>query len=132
MSYGREVSITRVLAVPRYLSCRILPNRLPISKRGYEILERNYRCRRGEVDLVARDGGVVVFVEVKARTSDRYGDPELAVDLRKQRKISIAALDYLVRNDLTDTDARFDVVVIKWKGGVPKPELIRNAFDRTG
>lgn len=102
-----------------------------LEKRGYEILERNYRCRRGEVDLVARDGGVVVFVEVKARTSDRYGDPELAVDLRKQRKISVAALDYLVRNDLMDADARFDVVVIKWEGKAPTLSLIQNAFDRT-
>ena len=103
-----------------------------LEKRGYKILERNYRCRRGEVDLIARDGRVVVFVEVKARTSDRYGDPELAVDLRKQRKISIAALDYLVRNDLMDADARFDVVVIKWEGKTPTPALIQNAFDRTG
>ena len=102
-----------------------------LEKRGYEILARNYRCRRGEVDLIAKDGSYYVFVEVKARTSDRYGDPELTVDLRKQRKISIAALDYLVRNDLMSVDARFDVVVIKWEGKVPRPALIQNAFDRT-
>ncbi|MFC1889926.1 YraN family protein [Thermodesulfobacteriota bacterium] len=101
-----------------------------LEKRGYEILERNYRCRRGEVDLIARDGRVVVFVEVKARTSDRYGEPELAVDLRKQRKISIAALHYLSSKGLMDVDARFDVVVIKWEGKAPMPALIQNAFDR--
>lgn len=102
-----------------------------LQKQGCRILERNYRCRRGEVDLIVRDGSVVVFVEVKARKSDRYGEPELTVDRRKQRKISIAALHYLSRKGLMDADARFDVVVVKWKGGIPSPDLIRNAFDLT-
>ena len=100
-----------------------------LERQGYEIVECNYRCRRGEVDLIARDGDVTVFVEVKTRRSNSFGEPELAVDAHKRRQISMVALDYLTRRKLLDVDARFDVVVVKWEGGTPRPVLIRDAFD---
>jgi putative endonuclease len=63
-----------------------------LEKAGYQIIERNYRCLFGEMDLVARDGQTVVFVEVKSRKSDRFGVPQLSVGLQKQKKLSQIAL----------------------------------------
>ena len=66
-----------------------------LEQRGWRILERNYRCRQGEVDLICRDGGYLVFVEVKYRSDDRFGAPAEAVDGRKQARIRGAAAYYL-------------------------------------
>jgi putative endonuclease len=101
-------------------------------KHGYRILERNYRTRSGEIDLIAMHEGEVVFVEVKTRTSDAFGAPELAVTPQKQRKMIKAALGYIKYRKLHQVPCRFDVVAIRAEdeSGV---ELIRNAFemDRT-
>ncbi len=96
----------------------------------YAILERNFRCKGGEVDIVARDGKMLVFVEVKTRRSDAYGVPQLAVTPFKQRQISKAALTWLAKQRLTESPARFDVIAIVLHDPAdPSIEHIRNAFD---
>ena len=98
---------------------------------GYKILERNFRSRGGEVDIVARDRqGCIAFVEVKTRRSLAYGLPQQAVTTRKQRQISKGALSWLSRNRLHDCSARFDVIAVLLQNGAePLLEHIINAFD---
>ena len=96
-----------------------------LEAQGYTILERNFRCRTGEIDIVAEDGYTLVFVEVKYRSSSAYGEPEEAVDFRKQRKICRTADYYrLTYRTAPERPCRFDVVAIT--GG--KIRLIKNAF----
>ena len=83
-----------------------------LEKQGMKILERNFRCRTGEIDLIARDGTCLVFVEVKYRTTDRYGSPLEAVSARKQQTIRKVAEVYLLTRRQTDCEVRFDVVGI--------------------
>lgn len=80
---------------------------------GIEILEYNYRCRMGEIDIVAKDGAYVVFCEVKYRSDGRAGSPLEAVDARKQKVIFRCAMDYLARRRLGDVPCRFDVIGIE-------------------
>ena len=100
-----------------------------LRRQRYTIVERNYRCASGEVDLIALDHATVVFVEVKTRTQPGFGSPFEAVDARKQRQIQRAAQHYLTKNRLHDRDARFDVVGVWWEDGQPRCELIKNAFE---
>jgi putative endonuclease len=100
-----------------------------LKEAGYRIIERNYRCRGGEVDIVALDGKTVVFVEVKTRSSEEYGPPQLAVDGRKQRQLTRAAMTYLKEKRLLTWSARFDVVGIVVRGKSHEVEHIKNAFD---
>jgi putative endonuclease len=97
--------------------------------KGYRIIETNYRCPVGEIDIIAREKGTIVFVEVKARRSSRFGSPKGAVTPAKQRKISMAALDYLKRANLDGTRARFDVVAIDTTAGQTDIEVVKNAFE---
>lgn len=103
-----------------------------LTSRGFSILERNFRCKGGEVDIVARDqqDKSLVFVEVKTRRDQSFGVPQLAVTPFKQRQISKAALTWLARKRLQDSSARFDVIAIllsdDGKHGI---EHIVNAFD---
>lgn len=84
-----------------------------LTQRGLKILERNYRCRQGEIDLIARDGSYLVFVEVKYRSDDSKGDPAEAVGSRKQQHIREAARFYLYQKRYgEDTPCRFDVIGI--------------------
>lgn len=99
-----------------------------LAEQGYVVLERNYRAPYGEIDLIAMDNGMVVFVEVKTRTTDAYGAPELAVNLRKQERMVKAALGYLKFKKLHQMPCRFDVVAISGAAG-GQVELIRNAFE---
>jgi putative endonuclease len=103
-----------------------------LRRHHYAILHRNYRCRYGELDLVALEGTVVVFVEVKTRSHGGFGAPADAVDARKQRQIQRAAQHYLIEHDLTDRAARFDVVAVWRDGRRLQCELVRNAFDARG
>lgn len=101
---------------------------------GYRILEYNYRCRQGEIDIIAKDGEYLVFCEVKFRTDLSNGLPEEAVDLRKQRVISKCALYYITVHGLSDVPCRFDVVGIlgnRENGGTSdfSINLYKNAFD---
>lgn len=100
--------------------------------RGYRILERNFSCKGGEVDIIARDPGdkSLVFIEVKARRGFSYGVPQLAVTPFKQRQISKAALTWLSKNRLHDHNARFDVIAIMLHtDGAHTVDHIVNAFD---
>lgn len=82
-----------------------------LSKKGYLILECNYRTRSGEIDIVAKDGECICFVEVKFRTTNMYGNPLEAVDNRKQKQIRKIASIYLMKHGLTEwTPCRFDVI----------------------
>jgi putative endonuclease len=95
-------------------------------------LERNYSTRSGEIDLIALHRGTVAFIEVKTRSSDAFGAPELAVNQRKQRRMVKAALSYIKTKRLHQVPCRFDVVAISTANEQPV-ELIQNAFemDRT-
>jgi putative endonuclease len=97
--------------------------------KGYRIIERNYKCPLGEIDIVAKDGGAIVFVEVKSRKSEEFGDPQLAVGLEKQKKISKISLTHLKEKHLYPCNARFDVVAIKMLPDGSTLELIQNAFE---
>ncbi len=96
---------------------------------GYRILKKNYRCSLGEVDLVARDGDVLVFVEIKTRKSESLGQIKEVVNRRKQAQLSKVALAYLKSNNLWGSKARFDVVAIRLIGGKKEIEIIKNAFE---
>ncbi len=101
-----------------------------LSSLGYRILARRYRVRAGEIDLVAEEGGTLVFVEVKTRSSLRWGSPGEAVDLRKRRRMARAAALYLSRVGAAERPCRFDIVEILGSGrGRCRPSLIRNAFE---
>ena len=99
-----------------------------LKKQGYQILTRNYRTKAGEVDIIAKDGDTIVFVEVKARRTSGY-NPKEAVTKTKQRRISIAALYYLKANRLLNAKARFDVVAFGVKNAPGGIELVKNAFE---
>ncbi len=96
---------------------------------GYRILERNYRNRIGEIDIIAKEGLVLVFIEVKARKTARYGSPKNAVTPAKQMKISNTALAYLKETGQLSRKARFDVVAIDARYDPPDIEVVKNAFE---
>jgi putative endonuclease len=103
-----------------------------LREKGYRIVERNFRCPFGEMDIVARQGDVLVFVEVRSRRSEGFGDPVESVGLIKQRKLSRIALAYLQRHNLLDCKARFDVVGVKIKTDGHTIEIVRDAFELIG
>lgn len=103
-----------------------------LTARGYHVLERNFSCKGGEVDIIARDPGdrSLVFVEVKTRRSMSYGVPQLAVTPFKQHQISKAALTWIAHNHQHDQNARFDVIAILLDvDGRHTVEHIVNAFE---
>lgn len=100
-------------------------------KRGYKIVERNFKCSIGEIDLIAWEGETLVFVEVKARSSSQFGGPEGAVTLKKQGKINLVALAYLQQKKLLTALCRFDVVGIVKEGNRVEINLFQNAFEGT-
>jgi len=99
-----------------------------LKKDKYKILEKNYGCRQGEIDIIARDRkGVLCFVEVKAKSSERYGLPEEAVTHRKQRNLLAAAFSYIESKKVGTSDMRFDVVSVDLSSGDAR--IIKNAFE---
>lgn len=100
-----------------------------IKRRGYKKIIRNYRCSLGEIDIIARDGDTLVFLEIKTRRAGNLAYAKEAVDERKKRQISKVALEYLKANGFNDMKARFDVVAVSLEGKEPEIEIIRNAFD---
>jgi putative endonuclease len=102
-----------------------------VKKLGYRCIARNYRCPLGEVDLIARDGDTLVFIEIKTRRGRSLEYAKEAVTQRKRRQLSKAALAYMKSNGFADVKARFDVVVINLNGGNQEIEVVRNAFDLT-
>ena len=100
-----------------------------LASRGYAILERRYRTRYGEIDIIAREGDVTVFVEVKTRDGNDFGDGADAVTAWKQRRIAKMAVDFLARHRLHDRPCRFDVVAVDVSGGITRVDLYTHAFD---
>jgi len=101
-----------------------------IKRLGYKKIIRNYRCPLGEVDLIARDGDTLVFIEIKTRKEKSIGYAKEAVDARKQQQLSKAALAYMKSNDCSDARARFDVVAINLRrNSAPQIEVVKNAFE---
>lgn len=98
--------------------------------KGYRILETNYRWRRAEIDVIARDGDELVFVEVKTRKGRAYGSPEGAVDRRKQDRIAKVAAHYLQERGMEGVDCRFDVLALREapKSGALAVDHFENAF----
>jgi putative endonuclease len=105
------------------LACREL------ERRGYSIIARRHRVRSGELDIIARDGPTLVFIEVKARDGRSFGDAAEAVIARKRRRIVRLAVDYVMRHHLANVPCRFDVVTIQLEAGEPSVEIFQNAFD---
>ncbi|MBI4552313.1 MAG: YraN family protein [Candidatus Latescibacteria bacterium] len=99
-----------------------------LAAKGYEILDRNYRAGRGELDLIVRQDDCLVFVEVKTGSSRQFGPPETWVDVRKQRRVTRAAVRYLQTHGLNDAACRFDVVGICQDRGRTNIVHIENAF----
>jgi putative endonuclease len=99
-----------------------------LERRGYAVVARRYRTRHGEIDVVARDGETIVFVEVKAKESTEFGSGADAVTARKQRRVISMAVDYLARNRLTSSPCRFDVVAIDGVGDDATLTYYRGAF----
>ncbi len=100
-----------------------------LKKRRYRIIERNYRCRFGEVDIIALEKGTIVFVEVKTRSTHEYGTPEMSVTSRKQQQLAKVALSYLQHHNLLSRDARFDVVSVEMGAEGNRVTIIRDAFE---
>jgi putative endonuclease len=100
-----------------------------LKKNGYRIIEINFRCSIGEIDIVAKEKDDLVFIEVKTRKSIELGYPEQAVGIRKQKKMSQLALWYLQKRKIADTNARFDVVAVTLIPEKNEVKLIKNAFD---
>ena len=113
-------------AVGEDLACRHL------RQRGLKILERNYRCRVGELDVVARDGDTVVFVEVKERGRASHGGAVEAVTLPKRRRVIKAAQRWAASHGASESLVRFDVVAIDWQDGKPVVRHEQGAFDADG
>jgi putative endonuclease len=99
-----------------------------LARRGYAILERRYRTRYGEIDIIARDGDTIVFVEVKARASAEFGGAAAAVTILKQRRVFQMAVDFLARRHFAGRPCRFDVVAIDFEDGKPRVAVYANAF----
>ncbi len=100
-----------------------------LKSNGYKILRRNFKTKLGEIDIIAKDKDTFCFVEVKCRSSERFGTGFEALNSRKQSQISKAALVYLKENKLLDRKARFDVVSLDNSGTEEKISLVKNAFE---
>jgi putative endonuclease len=97
-----------------------------LQEKGYHILRRNYRYQRGEIDIIAEEGDDLVFIEVKARRSKSYGDPEDGLNPEKCRRIKRVASGYLFEHRIDDRPCRFDIVAIEYEG---KKMLLRHLKD---
>jgi putative endonuclease len=100
-----------------------------IKRLGYKCIERNYRCSLGEIDLIAKDGDCLVFIEIKTRKGRTLAYAKEAVTPRKIRQISKAALAYMKSNNCCDAKSRFDVIAINISGGREEMEVIKDAFE---
>jgi len=99
-----------------------------LKRKGFFILDKNYRYGHKEIDLIGKEGNTIVFVEVKTGRSKKFGAPEEWVSIRKQKNIIETALDFIQKSDITDCDFRFDVLAISYEKGQEVINHIRNAF----
>ncbi|UTW45166.1 YraN family protein [bacterium SCSIO 12696] len=113
-----------------------------LARAGLTIIERNYRCRGGEIDLIANDGEQLVFVEVRYRQQDHFGSAAESINYHKQKRLTKTALHYLQKRQLAETaSCRFDTICISPKSGTSKLwtrwppgyqiQWLRNAFNAT-
>jgi len=104
-----------------------------LKKLGYRILQRNFRCPFGELDLVALDGECIVFVEVRSTEGTDLNRPALSVDLEKQRRLTKLALYFLQRYKLLGRSARFDILAVSWPADQTEPKMAHypSAFEAT-
>lgn len=101
--------------------------RKALEKGGYRILEKNFRCRHSEIDIIAEEKGVICFVEVTSRFSESFGLPAEAVNEWKQKKLWATAVIYLEKKKIKSQDVRFDIVSVDLKS--EKASILKNAFD---
>ena len=102
-----------------------------LKKKGYNILFRNYKCSFGEIDIIAKHKKILSFIEVKTRSTKKYGLPQEAVTPAKQTKISRVALEFVQRYKMDNRAARFDVVSVQYLNDGYEVDLIENAFELT-
>lgn len=95
---------------------------------GYDVLDRNWRCRDGELDLVLGRGGVIVFCEVKTRRSDAFGEPIEAVTRTKQRRLRGLAVRWLAEHSVHGSELRFDVAAVRAIAPEPRIDVVEAAF----
>jgi putative endonuclease len=100
-----------------------------IKRLGYKPVTRNFRCSLGEIDLIARHGEYLVFVEIKTRKGRSLGYAKEAVTPKKKRQMSKVALAYMKKNNCCDIKSRFDVVAVSIYGEKAEIEVITNAFE---
>jgi putative endonuclease len=100
-----------------------------IKRLGFKCVEKNYRCSLGEIDLIAKDGDCLVFIEIKTRRGRGVGYAKEAVTPRKMRQISKVALTYMKSNNCCDTKSRFDVIAINIVNDREEIEIIKDAFE---
>jgi putative endonuclease len=100
-----------------------------IKRLGYKCIEKNYRCSLGEIDLIAKDGDCLVFIEIKTRKGRTLGYAKEAITPRKIRQISKVALAYMKSNNCCDVRSRFDVIAISITGNREEMEVIKDAFE---
>ncbi len=102
---------------------------------NYVVIAKNYRSPYGEVDLIVRDQNnrnTLVFVEVRTHADPRFGDPLESVNVRKQQQVAKTAVYYLIRNGLENSEARFDVIGIRWEDGQARISHVKDAFELSG
>jgi putative endonuclease len=99
-----------------------------LERRGYAVLARRYRTRHGELDIVARHRGTIVFVEVKTRRDRNFGDPADKVTWQKQRRLVAMAADYLARQGLEERPCRFDVAAVEAGASGTEITVFEDAF----
>jgi len=99
-----------------------------LQKNGYKIITKNYSCRQGEIDIIAQEKDILVFVEVRSKQNQRHGLPIETIDKNKQMKIRKAAANYLYHQGKNDCYCRFDVVAVLWENNTSQISLYRDAF----
>jgi putative endonuclease len=103
-----------------------------IKRKGYKIIQRNYRCRLGEIDIIAKDDDTIVFIEVRTKQNENFGSPQDSVTSTKINKISKTALRFIQEKNLSGYSYRFDFIAITFSQGKPNIEHIENAFMPSG
>ncbi|HAP37065.1 MAG TPA: YraN family protein [Bacteroidetes bacterium] len=99
-----------------------------LKQNGYEILEQNYYYNHGEIDIVAKEGNALVFVEVKSRRSTKFGEPEESVTPKKQQLLRRTAEGYVTEKNIGEMDCRFDVVSVMMKNGKEECKILKDCF----
>lgn len=101
-----------------------------LKRQRYKIIEKNYKTKYGEIDIVGNDKGCISFIEVRSQNTQKFGLPEYSISRRKQTQIAKMALSYIKRYNLEDRVSRFDVVCVEdVSSSSPKMRLIKNAFE---